>query len=105
MDILNAIINIVTPFLAGGGAVWLLNFRLRARREGNKIREEEFNAVSAIVDKATRQISELSDKIALIESEKAELKSQVNFLLEENRRLDKENKNLSAAIKRYMEQS
>lgn len=104
MDIINIITQIVAPFFAGGGAVWLLNFRLRSRRDGNVLRHEEFNAVSEIVDRATRQISELSDKIALIESEKAELKSQVLFLLEENKRLDKENKNLSAALKRYMSQ-
>jgi len=96
------IMQIIGPFVAGGGLFWLLNFRLRNRREGNKLRQEEFNAVSEIVDRATRQISQLSDKIAEIEKEKAELKSQVLFLIEENKRLDKENKNLDAAIKRYM---
>lgn len=102
MAIVELFIQVAGPFLAGGGALWLLNFRLRNRHEGNKLRQEEFNAVSEIVERATRQISELSDKIAQIETEKAELKTQVLFLLEENKRLDKENKNLSATIKRYM---
>lgn len=97
------IIQVVVPFFAGGGIVWLLHFRLRARREGNKLHQEEFNAVSAIVERATKQISELSDKIAQIESEKSELKAQILFLMEENKRLDKENKNLGAALKRYMQ--
>lgn len=102
MEISAVIVQVVLPFVTGGGLMYLLHFRLRSRREGNKLRQEEFNAVSEIVEKATRQISELSDKIAQIESEKSELKAQVLFLLEENKRLDKENKNLSAALKRYM---
>lgn len=102
MEFTNIIIQVVVPFLSGGGLMYLLHFRLRTRREGNKLHEEEFNAVSEIVNRATKQISELSDKIAHIESEKSELKTQVLFLLEENKRLDKENKNLSAALKRYM---
>jgi septal ring factor EnvC (AmiA/AmiB activator) len=99
MDIIT---HILVPFFAGGGVFWIMHFRLRARRDGNRLRQEEFNAVSEIVERATRQISDLSDKIARIEEEKAELKSQVLFLIEENKRLDKENQNLSATIKRYM---
>jgi septal ring factor EnvC (AmiA/AmiB activator) len=94
--------HIVVPFLAGGGVFWVMHFRLRARRDGNRLRQEEFNAVSEIVERATRQISDLSDKIARIEEEKRELRDTVQHLLEENKRLDRENKNLSAAIKRYM---
>lgn len=82
--------------------MWIFHFRLLARRKGNELRKDEFLMVSEVIERATKQISELAEKIAAIEAEKAELKTQVLFLLEENKRLDKENKNMSAALKRYM---
>lgn len=103
MNVIEIVTQIVGPFLAGGGAVWLLNFRLRARRESNELHKDEFNTVSEIVERATRQISELADKVAQIETEKAELKRQIAYLIDENKRLDKENKNLAGRVKRYME--
>ncbi len=102
MDINTVIIQVVVPFLAGGGLMWVFHFRLLARRKGNELRKDEFLMVSEVIERSTKQISELAEKIAIIEAEKAELKTQVLFLLEENKRLDKENKNMSAALKRYL---
>lgn len=102
MDINTIIIQIGVPFVAGGGLMWLFHFRRMARRKGNELRKEEFDTVSEVVERATQQVAALAEKIALIESARAELKTQVIELLEENKRLDRECKNLEAALKRYM---
>lgn len=105
MEILKfVLINAIGPFVAGGGLVWVFHFRLRARRDGNTLRKEEFDAVSSIVERSTQQISELADKIAQIEVEKAELKRQILHLIDENKRLTKENQNMETRLKRYMSQ-
>lgn len=102
MEVLKLLIPIAGSFLAGGGLMWIFHFRLRSRRDGNIMLREEFNAVSEIVDRSTRQISDLAEKIAKIEEEKAVLKAQVLMLIEENGSLKRENNNMSTALKRFM---
>ena len=82
-------------FLGGGGLSWVFFSRLRLRREGGKLREEEFDAVSKIVKQAMNDLQELSNRIAELEREKIEIMEQMNSLR-------KENEELNATIRRMI---
>jgi BMFP domain-containing protein YqiC len=89
------VIQAATAFLGGGGATWLLFYRLKVRREGGKLREEEFDAVSKIVKQAMNDLQELSQRIAELEREKLEILDQMS-------KIRKENEDLNATIRRMV---
>lgn len=97
MELIKDLLPFLT-FLVGGGFAWLLNFRRRARRESQKLDEEEFNAVSAIVERSLRQLSEMSEKIQQLEAAKVEMAEKIQ-------RLSMENKRLEQTLARYIRQA
>lgn len=103
MDIWKIIESLVA-FAAGGGLFWLLNVRKHARRAEQKLDVEEFEAVSSVVERATQQIAELAQKVAMLEKAKMDMESQLHHLTLENQRLKKENENMAAALKRHFGQ-
>ncbi len=95
MKVIEIIIQYLAPALAGGGLMWVIQFRLRIRREGNKLLEDDFNAVAAIVEKSTEQISRLHDKISEIEQQKSDIEAEI-------RKLRRDNETLNNTLKRYL---
>lgn len=93
--ILETVIQYLAPAMAGGGLMWVVQFRLRVRREGNKLLQDDFNAVLDIVQKSTEQISRLHDKIAQIEEQKSQIEEEV-------RRLRKDNATMNETLRRYL---
>jgi len=89
------IIQALTAFLGGGGLSWLFFSRLRLRREGGKLRKEEFDAVSEIVKQAMSDLQQLSKRIAELEDEKMKI-------LEEMSKIRQENEKLNATIRRMI---
>ena len=85
----------LAAFVGGGGLSWLFFSRLRLRREGGKLHEEEFDAVSKIVKQAMNDLQELSGRIAELEREKIEIMEQMN-------KLRKENEELNATIRKMI---
>ena len=84
-----------TAFVGGGGVTWLLFYRLKVRREGGKLHEEEFDAVSKIVKQTMNDLQLLSERIAELEREKLDI-------LEQMGKLRKENESLNATIRRMI---
>lgn len=89
------IIQALTAFFGGGGISWFFFSRLRLRREGGKLRKEEFDAVSEIVKQAMNDLQQLSKRIAELEDEKVKI-------LEEMSKIRQENEKLNATIRRLI---
>lgn len=81
--VLEFIIPLVT-FLAGSGGAWLFFFRARIRREGNTLKEADFNSLSSVVERSSHQIAELSEKVREMETIRTQLVFQVEELKREN---------------------
>lgn len=92
---IEVIIQSISAFVGGGGISWLFFSRLRLRREGGKLKEEEFDAVSKIVKQAMNDLQELSQRIAELEREKLEIMEQMS-------KLRKENEELNATVRRLI---
>lgn len=82
------VIQTLTTFLGGGGISWLFFSRLRLRREGSKLRKEEFDAVSEIVKQAMNDLQQLSKRIAELEDEKVKILEDMSHLRQENEKLN-----------------
>lgn len=93
----------LASFLVGGGLFWLLNLRKRARREEQKLDVEEFDAVSSVVERATRQIAELAQKVSALEQARIQTDSEIQRLKEENKKLREENGRMEKALQRYFQ--
>jgi hypothetical protein len=81
------IIQVLPPFIAGGGLMYLFNFRLNLQRSKSKIEEDEFNSLSGVIDRSVKQIGELSERVAQVEEQKSELHSRLQEAIQENHSL------------------
>jgi len=97
LKFLNDAIPILT-FLSGSGIMYLLLFRQKYRRASNKMVEDEFMSLSLVVDKSSRQISELSDRLREMEEMRYQLTVQVNEAKKVIEELKQENETLKALI-------
>jgi septal ring factor EnvC (AmiA/AmiB activator) len=82
------IIQAITAFLSGGGITWVFFSRLRLRREGSKLRKDEFDAVSEIVKQAMNDLQQLSKRIAELEDEKVKILEEMSKIRQENEKLN-----------------
>lgn len=73
--------------MAGGGGAWFFFFRARLKREANALKEAEFNALSAVVERSSTQIAELSERVREMEAIRTQLVFQVEELKRENQTL------------------
>ena len=95
MDWIIELLKMTASAAAGGGAMWLFNFRLRVRRQGNELEGQDFELVSKTVKQAMRDLSELSERIGELEREKA-------TILEDMNALRKQNKHLEGILRQYI---
>lgn len=78
--------------------MYLLLFRQKYRRASNRMVEDEFMSLSLVVDKSTRQISELSDRLREMEEMRYQLTVQINEAKKVIEDLKSENNTLKALI-------
>ena len=86
--------------LLGTGISWFFFFRAKLRREGNRLLEDDFNALSSVVDKSSKQIADLSEKLREMEDIRTQLVTQLN----EARRLMLDIKAENEALKKLVDQ-
>ena len=84
--------------LLGSGISWFFFFRSKLRREGNRLLEDEFNALSSVVDKSSRQISELSGRLREMESIRTQLATELNDAKRLMHEIRAENEELKALV-------
>lgn len=102
MEWLIEILKMVASALAGGGAIWLFNFRRRIRRQGNELEGADFDLVSKTVKQAMSDLKNLSDRIGQLETEKTAILDRIGDLERENQTLKKENQHLEKVLRAYM---
>ena len=102
MEWLNELLKMALSAGAGGGMLWLFNFRKRVRRQENEMVGEDFNLLSNTVNKAMQDMATLSDRIGQLEMERLEILEQIKVLRHENEALKKENKHLEEVLRDYI---
>lgn len=90
--------------LAGGGLLWIFNFRRQLKRQGNELEGADFDLVSKTVKQAMTDLAGLSERIGQLENEKVLILDRISGLERENKRLKKENEHLESVLRAYIEE-
>lgn len=95
-------LKLLASALAGGGILWMFNFRRRVRHQGNELDGADFDLVSKTVKQAMADLANLSERIGQLEKEKVAILDRIGDLERENAKLKKENKHLEEVLRAYI---
>lgn len=102
MEWITETLKMIVSAAAGGGLLWVFNFRRRVQRQGNELDGADFDLVSKTVKQAMSDLRNLSDRIGELEKEKTAILDRIGDLERENQNLKKENKHLENVLRAYM---
>lgn len=102
MNLIIEITKMIIAASAGGGIMYLFNWRKRIQRQGNQIEGEDFDQVSKTVTQAMKDLGALSERIGQLERERVEIFEQISDLKRENDKLKKENQHLEKVLRDYI---
>lgn len=105
MEILTEILKMAVSAAAGGGLLWLFNFKRRVRRQGNEMEGADFDMVSKTVNQAMNDLGKLSERIGQLEKEKVAILDRIGDLERENQKLRKENQHLESVLRTYIREN
>lgn len=85
------ILQIVIPALAGGGATWLISFRLSSRKS-------QYTQVLEIIETFPTRLAQLTKQVSDLMSQQLTTEEETNNLIRENKELQQRQRELKDEV-------